>query len=49
MSIHWTITLLNFFLLVASGLKPKNEKIINLMFILTVLRNYLPFIDIDER
>ena len=38
-----------FFFLIASGLRPKNKVLINLLIFATALRQYLPFFDIDER
>ena len=47
--IHWTLTTFTFLLIIASGIRPKNNFIIHTLLWLTVIRCYLPFFDIDER
>ena len=48
-TVHWILTFLIIAFLIASGLKPKNFFLINLMLFIMVLRCYLPFFDFEER
>ena len=48
-TVHWILTFLIIAFLIASGLKPKNFFLINLMLLIMVLRCYLPFFDFEER
>jgi hypothetical protein len=48
-STHWIITFISLILILISVNNPKKTLFLNLLFFITIFRNLLPYLDLEQR
>ena len=46
---HWIITFISLILILISVNNPKKTLFLNLLFFITIFRNLLPYLDLEQR